>query len=141
MLLFDHRLAPEDPFPGALEDAVTAYRWLLDQGYMPSNIMIVGDSAGGGLCLATLLALRDQGIPLPAAAVAMSPWTDLALTGESYQTKLNASIDPPGMSTVCSKYYVGNNDPLPAVDLSPLWRSSWTSAAIYLYWHERNHVG
>ena len=63
-LLFDHRLAPEDPFPAALEDAVTAYRWLLAQGVSPSNILIVGESAGGGLCLATLLALRDQGIPL-----------------------------------------------------------------------------
>ncbi|HLO28764.1 MAG TPA: alpha/beta hydrolase [Anaerolineales bacterium] len=120
MLLFDHRLAPEDPFPGPLEDAVTAYRWLLDQGFLPSNIMIVGESAGGGLCLATLLALRDQGVPLPAGAVAMSPWTDLALTGESYRTKLNSSIDPPGMSTVCSKYYVGDHDPrLPWI--SPLY--------------------
>jgi len=119
-LLFDHRLAPEDPFPAALEDAVTAYRWLLAQGISPSNIMIAGDSAGGGLCLATLLALRDQGIPLPAAAVALSPWTDLALTGESYRTKLKASIDPPGMSVVCSKYYVGENDPrLPWI--SPLY--------------------
>lgn len=119
-LLFDHRLAPEDPFPGALEDALTAYHWLLAQGFLPSDIMIVGDSAGGGLCLATLLALRDQGVPLPAAAVAMSPWTDLALTGESYRTKLDVSIDPPGMSTVCSKYYVGDHDPcLPLI--SPLY--------------------
>lgn len=119
-LLFDHRLAPEDPFPAALEDAVTSYRWLLAQGLAPSNIIIAGDSAGGGLCLATLLALRDQGVPLPAAAVALSPWTDLALTGESYRTKLKASIDPPGMSVVCSKYYVGENDPcLPWI--SPLY--------------------
>jgi len=119
-LLFDHRLAPEDPFPAALEDAVTSYRWLLARGIAPSNIMIAGDSAGGGLCLATLLALRDQGIPLPAAAAALSPWTDLALTGESYRTKLEVSIDPPGMSVVCSKYYVGQNDPrLPWI--SPLY--------------------
>ena len=110
ILMFDHRLAPEDPFPAALDDAVNAYRWLLAQGFSPPDIMIVGESAGGGLCLATLLALRDQGIPLPAAAVAMSPWTDLALTGESYKTKLAASIDPPGMSMVCSKYYVREND-------------------------------
>lgn len=119
-LLFDHRLAPEDPYPAALEDAVAAYRWLLTQGVAPSSIIIVGDSAGGGLVLATLLALRDQGIPLPAAAVALSPWTDLALTGDSYRTKLNASIDPPGMSVVCSKYYVGEHDPrLPWI--SPLY--------------------
>ncbi len=119
-LLFDHRLAPEDPFPAALEDAVTAYQWLLKTGVSPNNIIVVGDSAGGGLCLATLLALRDQRILLPAAAVALSPWTDLALTGDSYRTKLNASIDPPGMSVVCSKYYVGENDPrLPWI--SPLY--------------------
>ncbi|HTP09271.1 MAG TPA: alpha/beta hydrolase, partial [Anaerolineae bacterium] len=119
-LLFDHRLAPEDPFPAALEDSVAAYRWLLAGGISPSNIVIVGDSAGGGLCLATLLALRDQSIPLPVAAVALSPWTDLALTGASYRTKLEASIDPPGMSVVCRNYYVGENDPcLPWI--SPLY--------------------
>jgi monoterpene epsilon-lactone hydrolase len=83
----------------------------LDQGISHSNIIIAGESAGGGLCLAALLALRDQGFPLPAAGVAISPWTDLALTGESYKTKLHASIDPPGMSMVCSKYYAGENDP------------------------------
>lgn len=110
LLLFDHRLAPEDPFPAALEDAVNAYRWLLDQGIRPAHIVIAGESAGGGLCLATLLALRDQHLPLPAAAVAISPWTDLALTGASYASKLKDSIDPPGMSTVCSKYYAGGQD-------------------------------
>jgi acetyl esterase/lipase len=110
-LLFDHRLAPEDPYPAPLEDALAAYRWLLDQNVSPSDVIIAGESAGGGLCLATLLALRDLGIPLPAAAVAISPWTDLALTGESYRTKLKSSIDPPGMSMVCSKYYVGDHDP------------------------------
>lgn len=119
-LLFDHRLAPEDPFPGALEDALTSYRWLLARGISPTDIMIVGESAGGGLCLATLLALRDQGIPLPAAAVAMSPWTDLALTGESYKTKTKVCLSPRGMATVCSKYYAGENDPrLPWI--SPLY--------------------
>ncbi len=116
-LLFDPRLAPEHPFPAALEDALCAYSWLLAQGFPASNIVIVGESAGGGLCLATLLALRDQGLPLPAASVAMSPWTDLALTGESYRTRLDASIDPPGMSMVCSKYYCAGRDP----------RSPWIS--------------
>jgi epsilon-lactone hydrolase len=111
VLMFDHRLAPEHPYPAALEDAVTAYRWLLDQGTRPENILIMGESAGGGLCLATLLALRDQGFPLPVAAVALSPWTDLKLTGDSYRTKANVCISPPGMSQVCSKYYVGDHDP------------------------------
>lgn len=119
-LLFEYRLAPEHPFPAALEDSVSAYRWLLAKGISPSNIMIVGESAGGGLCLATLLALRDQGIPLPAAAVALSPWTDLKLTGESYQTNADVCLAPKGMAYVCSKYYVGDNDPcLPWI--SPLY--------------------
>lgn len=111
VLMFDHRLAPEHPFPAALEDALTAYRWILEQGTTPENIVIMGESAGGGLCLATLLAVRDQGLPLPAGAVALSPWTDLKLTGDSYRTKANVCISPPGMSTVCSKYYVGDHDP------------------------------
>ena len=120
MLLFEHRLAPEHPYPAALEDSVAAYRWLLAQGVSPSQIMIVGESAGGGLCLATLLSLRDQGIPLPSAAVAVSPWTDLKLTGESYRTKAKVCLSPKGMSIVCSKYYVGDNDPcLPWI--SPLY--------------------
>ncbi len=119
-LLFDPRLAPEHPFPAALEDALCAYAWLLTQGIPACNILFVGESAGGGLCLATLLALRDQDLPLPAAAVAMSPWTDLALTGDSYRTKLDASIDPPGMSLVCSKYYCGDHDPRSAW-ISPLY--------------------
>ena len=111
VLMFDYRLAPEHPFPAALEDALTAYRWILEQGTTPENIVIMGESAGGGLCLATLLAVRDQGLPLPAGAVALSPWTDLKLTGDSYRTKANVCISPPGMSTVCSKYYVGDHDP------------------------------
>jgi acetyl esterase/lipase len=111
VLMFDHRLAPEDPYPAALEDALTAYEWLLEEGFAPKNIVIMGESAGGGLCLATLLALRDQNIPLPAGGVALSPWTDLKLTGESYRTKANVCISPPGMSRVCSRYYIGEHDP------------------------------
>lgn len=119
-LLYEYRLAPEHPYPAALEDTLTAYRWLLNQGTPPARIVIVGESAGGGLCLATLLALRDQGLPLPAAAVALSPWTDLKLTGESVRTRARVSIDPPGMSAVCSKYYAGDHDPgLPWI--SPLY--------------------
>lgn len=110
-LLFEYRLAPENPFPAAMDDTLLAYHWLLDQGISPARIAIMGDSAGGGLCLATLLALRDKGMPLPAAAVAVSPWTDLKLTGESYRTRAHVAIDPPGMAQVCSAYYVGNNDP------------------------------
>ncbi|GAB2947469.1 alpha/beta hydrolase [Hymenobacter coalescens] len=75
----DYRKAPEHPFPAALEDAVTAWQWLLTQGYRPEDIVVAGDSAGGGLALALLLYLRDAGQPLPAAALGLSPWTDLAL--------------------------------------------------------------
>jgi acetyl esterase/lipase len=92
VLSLDYRLAPEYPFPAALDDAVTAYRWLLADGAEPQRIAVMGDSAGGGLALSLLLRLRDEGIPLPAAAVALSPWTDLALTGLSFER--NAGADP-----------------------------------------------
>jgi acetyl esterase/lipase len=91
VLYFDYRLAPEHPFPAALDDAVTVYRWLAAR-IDPRRIAVVGDSAGGGLALGTLYRLRDEGLPLPAAAVAISPWTDLALTGPSLQS--NAAADP-----------------------------------------------
>lgn len=119
-LQYEYRLAPEHPFPAALEDTLTAYRWLLSQGVSPDRIIIAGESAGGGLCLSALLALRDQQLPLPAAAVALSPWTDLTLAGESHRTRAKVAIDPPGMAMVCSKYYVGENHPtLPWI--SPLY--------------------
>jgi len=82
-LIIDYRLAPEHPFPAALEDAVAAYDFLLDQGFAPERVAIGGDSAGGGLAIASLVALRDSNRPLPGAAIALSPWTDLDATGES----------------------------------------------------------
>jgi epsilon-lactone hydrolase len=92
VLAVDYRLAPEHPFPAALEDAAAAYQWLLDQGADARRIAVMGDSAGGGLVFSLMLRLRDEGSPLPSAAVALSPWTDLALTGPSL--KLNANADP-----------------------------------------------
>jgi monoterpene epsilon-lactone hydrolase len=85
-LIIAYRLGPEHPFPAAPEDALTAYRWLLAQDRRPHQITLVGDSAGGGLVLALLLSLRDRGEPLPAAAVCLSPVTDLTLSGESWKT-------------------------------------------------------
>jgi len=91
-LVIDYRLAPEHPFPAAVEDAEAAYRWLLASGYAGSDIVVAGDSAGGGLTLSLLLRLREEGLPMPAGAALLSPWTDLALTGMTMLT--NARTDP-----------------------------------------------
>ena len=86
MFAVEYRLAPEHRFPAALDDAVAAYRWLLDQGIPAGSIALAGDSAGGGLVLATLFRIRGEGLALPSSAVCFSPWTDLAGTGKSLQT-------------------------------------------------------
>jgi monoterpene epsilon-lactone hydrolase len=91
-LNLDYRLAPEHPHPAAVDDAVAAYRWLLDRGVAPAQIVLGGDSAGGGLVMATLLALRDAGHPLPVAGFCLSPWVDLECSGETMTTK--ADVDP-----------------------------------------------
>jgi acetyl esterase/lipase len=88
----NYRLAPEFRFPAALEDAAAAYRWLVADGAKGSDIVIAGDSAGGGLSLSTLVALRNASDPIPAAAVCLSPWVDMEATGDSMITK--AEIDP-----------------------------------------------
>jgi monoterpene epsilon-lactone hydrolase len=91
-LLIEYRLAPEHPFPAAVEDSVAAYRWLLKAGFDPAKIAIAGDSAGGGLTVATMVKLRDEGEPLPAVAVCLSPWVDMEGIGESMNTR--AEVDP-----------------------------------------------
>lgn len=121
-LLIEYRLAPEHPFPAALDDAVSAYRWLRTQGVPAGEIVIAGDSAGGGLTLATLLALRDASDELPAAGVGISPWTDLAGEGESVVTK--AGVDPmvqkAGLDQM-ARQYVGPDGDVKAPLASPLY--------------------
>jgi monoterpene epsilon-lactone hydrolase len=92
VLVIDYRLAPEHPFPAAVDDAAKAWRWLLQQGFATSRLAIAGDSAGGGLTLATLVNLRDQKLGLPACAVAISPWVDLEGVGTSITAR--AAQDP-----------------------------------------------
>lgn len=108
-LIYEYRLAPEHPFPAALDDSVKIYRYLLDTGFNPQNILIAGESAGGGLTLALLLALKEKKINFPAAAVAISPWTDLTCSSESYVTKNKLSPAPLNSWFVFSKHYIWNN--------------------------------
>jgi epsilon-lactone hydrolase len=120
-LLIDYRLAPEHPFPAAVEDAAAAYRWLLGQGIAPERLVIAGDSAGGGLTVATLVALRDAGDPLPAAGVCLSPWVDLEGIGESMTTK--AESDPNvqrALLAMLSSAYLAGADPRSAL-AAPLY--------------------
>jgi acetyl esterase/lipase len=111
-LSIDYRLAPENPFPAGLEDATAAYRWLLSTGVEPTRVVVAGDSAGGGLTLATLLALRDAGAPLPAAGVCLSPWTDLEGTGDSARP---GAVDDPMVTleglVEMGRHYLGGADP------------------------------
>ncbi|HKD65547.1 MAG TPA: alpha/beta hydrolase [Candidatus Binataceae bacterium] len=112
VLIIDYRLAPEHPFPAAVEDSVAAYRFMLDSGVKPSRAAVAGDSAGGGLTVAALLALRDAKLPQPAAAVCISPWVDMEGTGESMKTK--ADVDPMvGSANLAdmAAAYLGGKDP------------------------------
>ena len=134
-LMIDYRRAPEHVYPAALDDALAAYRWLRETRPKGTRFAIGGDSAGGGLTLATLMALRDAGDPLPDAALAISPWTDLTCSGESYDSR--ADIDP-----VCSRdmleqlarLYPGDADPThpyvsPLSVISPVFRRYWCRSA------------
>lgn len=112
ILLIDYRLAPENPFPTAVEDSVSGYRWLLSTGVNPAKVAIAGESAGGGLTVATLVALRDAGEPLPSAAVPVSPWVDMEALGESMTTK--AEVDPIASRQdilMFAETYLGDADP------------------------------
>ncbi len=113
VLVPDYRVAPEHPYPAALEDALSAYEWLRKNGYPANQIVFAGDSAGGGLALALCLYLKDHGMELPEGLVLMSPWTDLTASGESYET--NYTLDPLFGNTRDSMLYnldyAGDEDP------------------------------
>lgn len=108
-LALGYRLAPEHPFPAALEDAIAGYRWLLSQGFAPERIVVAGESAGGGLAIAALVSLRDAGAPLPACIWCSSPWVDLEMSGGSMSAK--AAVDPliqkPYLTELASLYLDG----------------------------------
>ena len=102
----DYRVAPEHPHPAALEDALASYQWLLDHGFKGEQIILAGDSAGGGLAMALTMYLRDHGMPMPCGLIAMSPWADLTASGESYT--LNYELDPLFGSTKESMIFVND---------------------------------
>jgi acetyl esterase/lipase len=112
VLNVDYRLAPEHPHPAAVDDATTAYRWLLQADHDPARLAIAGDSAGGGLTVATLVALRDAKQPMPAAAVCLSPWVDLEGVGDSMAAR--AHLDPMVQQqhlVAMARLYLGDLDP------------------------------
>jgi len=121
VLGLDYRLAPENPFPAPVEDALVAYRWLLHRGIEPGNIVLGGDSAGGGLVVSALVAIRYAGEPMPAAGVCISPWVDMEATGESFTT--NAHVDPSvsreRILNIAKVYLAGKNPRAPLA--SPLY--------------------
>jgi epsilon-lactone hydrolase len=116
-LALGYRLAPEHPFPAALEDALSAYRYLLGAGIAPQHILLAGESAGGGLALATLISARDAGLPLPACTWLSSPWVDLTMSGATMKTK--AAIDPliqePYLRELAHSYLGGTDPQMPLV--------------------------
>jgi monoterpene epsilon-lactone hydrolase len=111
-LAVDYRLAPEHPFPAAVEDTVAAYRYLLNSGMQPKRIAFSGDSAGGGLVVGALLAIREAGLPLPACGWCISPWVDMEALGESFTDR--AAADPTVQKAtiqMMAQYYLGSADP------------------------------
>ncbi len=108
VLCIDYRLAPEHPFPAAVEDTVAAYEWLLGQGFAPANIVVGGESAGGGLTFAMLVQCRDKHVPLPAAAVPISPWVDMEVSfGDSLTRNAGIDMAPVTPLDIGSRAYAG----------------------------------
>src|SRR2546430_818936 len=114
-LALDYRLAPEHPFPAAVEDAVSGYRYLLSRGIRPGRIAIAGDSAGGGLVVAAMLAIRDAGLEQPACGWCISPWADMEASGESMDTKAaeDPTVQKAGILDMARMYLNGADPRLP----------------------------
>lgn len=127
----DYQLIPEHPYPAQLEDALQAYRWLLDEGYDPRTMLVAGDSAGGNLAITLLLALRDNALPQPALGICISPWTDLSNSGDSMDR--NARYDWPvkRMAEQWSEWYCSDADPHQPL-ISPLYADLRGLAPIYI---------
>jgi epsilon-lactone hydrolase len=118
VLMLDYRLAPEHPFPAALDDALAAYRSMLNEGQPPSRIVIAGDSAGGGLAVATMLAARDEGLPLPAAAALIAPWVELSCKSATCEFK-DPLVSPARARESAASYLAGRDPRTPLA--SPLF--------------------
>lgn len=117
----DYRMAPEHPFPAAVDDAISAYEWLLAEGRNPKSLVIGGDSAGGGLTLALLLSIKQRGLPMPAGALLYSPWTDLAATGASLTANEESDVMFKAIYiSEGAKRYLGDADPTTPL-ASPLY--------------------
>jgi len=131
VLNLDYRLAPENPHPAPVEDAVKAFQWLRSEGFASDHIAIGGDSAGGGLTIATMLSLRDQGLGQPAAAVPISPWTDMEMLGASMVTNADSDVllQPEMLNAMATMFLAGADpkDPLVApiyadfADIAPMY--------------------
>ena len=123
-LTFSYRLAPQYPYPAQLEDALRAYRYLRNAGFAPQKIAFVGESAGGNLALALALCLRDAGEEMPAAIALLSPWADLAQTGESYEalSGVDATLDKEELLKSAIEF-AGGEDRLKDADISPVYAS------------------
>ena len=135
VLVIDYRLAPESPFPAPVEDAVSAYRWLLSEGYAPDKLAIAGDSAGGGLTAAALVSIRYQGLPLPACGVCLSPWVDMEGLGDSMTGRADRDpmVQKDGLVAMAGVYLDGADPRAPLAapmyaDLGGLPRCSYRSA-------------
>jgi acetyl esterase/lipase len=111
-LAIDYRLAPEHRFPAPVEDTLAAYRYLLDSGIRPERIALAGDSAGGGLVVAAMLAIRQAGLPLPACGWCISPWVDMEASGASFVDRAEAdpTVQKP-MIQMMAEWYLGGADP------------------------------